>query len=143
MREPCAYTSPRAVPREGMMPRFITCAAVFCLAVSALPAAAAPVTLLSRADPDRPSGTAGGSSEVAAISADGRYVVFLSQADNLLSGLTDNNLGNDVFLQDRIAGTTVLVSHTAGDPARAGNHGASSAVLSADGRWVAFLSEST
>jgi Tol biopolymer transport system component len=79
-------------------------------------------------------------SEVAAISADGRYVVLLSNADNLLAGVTDTNAGRDVFFHDRIAGTTVLVSHAAGDPVTAGDGEAASAAISADGRWVAFAS---
>jgi Tol biopolymer transport system component len=74
------------------------------------------------------------------ISSDGRYVLFLSEADNLLPGITDANLGNDLFLHDRIAGTTVLVSHAAGDPSTAGNGVTVSAFLSADGRWAAFSS---
>jgi len=123
-----------------MMLRSIACAVVLSLGLCALPAAAGPVTLLSAADPARPSGTAGGASEVAAISADGRYAVLLSIADNLLPGVTDTNGGKDVFFSDRVAGTTVLVSHAAGDPSTAGDGEASSATLSADGRWVAFRS---
>src|SRR6185295_19333353 len=114
------------------MPRSIACAAVLCLVVSGLPAAAGPVTLLSRADPDRPSGTAGGTSRLAAVSADGRYVVFLTNADNFLPGVTDTNAVMDVFFHDRIAGTTVLVSHVAADPSTAGNGDVRDADLSAD-----------
>ena len=43
-----------------------------------------------------------------AISADGRYVVFTSSADNLVPG--DNNKAQDVFVRDLQAGTTTLVS---------------------------------
>lgn len=123
------------------MLRAATCI-LFILALSSVPAVAGPVTLLSRADPDRPSGTPGGRSEIAAVSADGRYVVSLSDADNLLPGVADTNLSQDVFLYDRVAGTTVLVSHAAGDPLTAGNRGARAAAVSADGRWVVFLSDS-
>lgn len=117
--------------------------AVLLLALSALPVAAGPVMLLSRADPDRPSGTAGGTSEVAGISSDGRYVLLHTNADNLLAGVSDANRGYDLFLHDRIAQTTVLVSHAAGDPSTTGNAEVLEAGLSADGRWVAFRSEAT
>src|SRR6185295_10575576 len=125
------------------MSRSAACISILCLVLSSLPVAAAPVTLLSRADPDRLSATPGGASEIAAVSADARYVVFTSDADNLVPGVTDTNLSTDLFFHDRLAGTTVLVSHAAGEPLTAGNRRAISAVSSADGRWVAFLSEST
>ena len=42
------------------------------------------------------------------ISADGRYVVFQSSADNLVTG--DINLATDIFVKDTITDTTSLVS---------------------------------
>lgn len=42
------------------------------------------------------------------ISANGRYVAFVSQASDLVSGDTNNS--TDVFLRDRVAGTTERVS---------------------------------
>jgi Tol biopolymer transport system component len=107
------------------------------------PAVAGPLTLLSKADPDRPSGTAGGASEPAGVSADGRYTVFLTDAANLLPGVTDLNAGKDVFFHDRVTGTTVLVSHPVGDPFSTGDGPSDQAVLSADGRWVGFRSYAT
>jgi Tol biopolymer transport system component len=122
------------------MHRAILCAALL-LALTSLPAVAGPVTLLSQADPERPSDTAGG--VAAAVSTDGRYVVLFTGADNFLAGVSDANAGSDVFFQDRVAGTTVLVSHAAGDPTTTGDGGARTAALSADGRWVAFVSDAT
>jgi Tol biopolymer transport system component len=74
-----------------------------------------------------------------AISADGRYVAFASDASNLVAGDTNNS--TDVFLRDRQNGTTVRVSVGAGG-AQA-NSGGSSPAISADGRYVAFSSDST
>ena len=130
------------------MPRtFARIAASLLVFFWAPPSAAGPVTLVSRADPARPSETAGGTSEVAGISADGRYVLFLTDADNVLPEVTDTNLGKDVFLHDRITGTTVLVSHAAGSPTTAGDGVVQGeelgADLSADGRWIAFRSTAT
>ena len=49
-----------------------------------------------------------GESRGGPISADGRYVLFDSLASNLVSG--DSNGFRDVFLRDRLAGTTTRVS---------------------------------
>lgn len=70
------------------------------------------------------------------ISADGRYVAFESAADNLAS---PDTLGYvDVFVRDRLAGTTQRVSVAMGG----GQATAPSAIgaISRDGRYVAFLS---
>lgn len=63
------------------------------------------------------------------ISADGRYVAFESSSTNLVDA---DNLSQDVFVRDRSAGTTRLVS---GGPYTAQN---STPAISADGRWVAY-----
>ena len=67
------------------------------------------------------------------ISADGRYVAFGSDASNLVVG--DTNGASDVFVRDRVAGTTERVS----DPGGTGEGTYSVAPsISADGRHVAF-----
>ena len=71
-----------------------------------------------------------------AISADGRYVAFLSAASNLVPG--DTNDRNDVFVYDRSSGTIERVS-MAPDGAQANNH-SDEPWISADGRYVAFCS---
>jgi Tol biopolymer transport system component len=72
-----------------------------------------------------------------AISADGRYVAFSSQARNLVPG--DTNGARDIFLRDRVKQTTQRISVTS---AGGQTHGDSSApVISADGRYVAFMSD--
>jgi Tol biopolymer transport system component len=78
---------------------------------------------------------AGASTEVS-ISADGMRVAFTSFAADLAPGDTNNS--SDVFVHDRLLGTTVRVSVTSGG-AQADNHSAWP-VLSPDGRWVAFHS---
>ncbi|NYT05928.1 MAG: hypothetical protein GKC04_06110 [Methanomicrobiales archaeon] len=42
------------------------------------------------------------------ISADGRFIAFVSEADNLVKG--DTNGYADVFVHDRVTGRTTLVS---------------------------------
>ncbi len=73
------------------------------------------------------------------ISADGRYVVFLSNADDLVPG---DSLGyQDVFLHDRATGTTERVNVSSAG-AEANQH-AFDAAISADGSCVVFASSAT
>ena len=73
------------------------------------------------------------------ISADGRYVVFTSDSDNLAPG--DTNGQPDVFVRDRSTGQTSIVSV---DSAGAQSNAASvEPSISADGRFVWFVSVAT
>src|SRR4030095_2568428 len=47
-------------------------------------------------------------SDYTTLSADGRYVAFTSRASNLVPG--DTNATYDVFVRDRLSGTTERVS---------------------------------
>jgi hypothetical protein len=55
------------------------------------------------------------------VSADGRWIVFVSAAPHLVAGQVDTNGATDVFLHDRVSGTTTLVSHVPGAPTTTGN----------------------
>ena len=77
------------------------------------------------------------------LSADGRVVAFESPAGNLVPGDTNNVV--DVFVRDRPARTTTRVSVRTGGGQASGNvagSGSYSRALSADGRVVAFASNS-
>lgn len=69
------------------------------------------------------------------ISADGRYVVFTSLADNLVPG--DTNERSDVFVRDTVAKTTVRASVSATGAQDSGF--SSDGVISANGRFVAYV----
>jgi Tol biopolymer transport system component len=71
-----------------------------------------------------------------ALSGDGTLVAFDSTANNLVAG--DGNNTSDVFVFDRLAGTTERVSVTSG--AVEANDMSFSPSLSRDGRYVAFVS---
>jgi Tol biopolymer transport system component len=86
---------------------------------------------------------AGGTSFGAGMSADGRYLAFLSDATDLVPSTTDGNHGFDTFLYDRQTGLVTLVSHASGQPATAANGSGSQALISADGNYVAFTSSAT
>ena len=72
------------------------------------------------------------------VSADGRYVAFASDATNLVAGDTNNR--TDIFLRDRTAGTTVLLSRATGVGAPVANGFSQMPRISADGRFVSFRS---
>ncbi len=76
---------------------------------------------------------------IASLSSNGRYVAFYSGATNLVSDDL-NNLG-DVFVHDLMSGQTTRVS-VASNGAE-GNNASSNPSISADGRFVAFASDST
>jgi Tol biopolymer transport system component len=78
-----------------------------------------------------------GPSALPAISADGRYVAFVSRAADLVPG--DTNGADDVFLRDVATGVTSRVSATGGGAQVSGVSG--SPAISADGRYVAFGSD--
>jgi len=95
---------------------------------------------------------ANGASFNGAISSDGRYVAFDSEASNLVSGDTnafcdtdgdtvqDDNCP-DVFVRDRQTGTTIRVS--VDSDGVQGDGGSASSGISADGRYVVFVSRAT
>lgn len=92
-------------------------------------------------------GTPSGRSAYPSLSADGRWVSFISEAPNLTPDDPDTKW--DVFVRDRETGTTVLVSKSAagvkgnsdsGDPL---SYGVGGPAISGTGRFVAFTSLAT
>ena len=82
---------------------------------------------------------AASSSEFPEISADGRHVVFSSDASNLIAG--DTNATVDVFVRNRQTGVTRRVP--VGAHARQANNHSFEPIISANGRHVAFTSLAT
>ncbi len=83
-------------------------------------------------------------SDLPALSADGRYVAFVSAATNLVSG--DGNRAGDIFLHDRLARHTSRVSVGVTAPwtgVEANGPSQGPAAIGADGRMVAFVSAAT
>jgi Tol biopolymer transport system component len=75
-----------------------------------------------------------------AISANGRFVAFESEASNLIR--RDTNDDFDIFIRDRKRGTTRRVSVSSkGKQANGGYLGSIMPSISADGRVIAFASE--
>jgi Tol biopolymer transport system component len=106
----------------------------------AVPAGVARIELVSVSSAGTQGDTdVGMSSEVrGAISADGRFVAFLSAATNLVPG--DTNKFVDLFVRDRQTGTTERVDlSSSGDEAN-GDCKSPKLTISADGRFVAYAS---
>jgi Tol biopolymer transport system component len=105
------------------------------------PASLDRVQLVSRRHPDLLSATGAGSSAlgVGSLSDDGRWLVFTSASDNLVSN--DSNGRMDVFVRDLIVGTNHLVSVSVDGKAPAADSWQPR--ISSDGKRVVFVSMAT
>ena len=128
---PHASTRPLAVPIAALT-------SVAMMLASAAPAWAAPART-ARVSVNSADRQSNGGSSGPSTSAGGRFVVFESLASNLVKG--DTNGAPDVFIRDRKTTTTTRVSVNSNE--RQGNGGSYSAQISADGRFVAFMSDAS
>ncbi len=92
---------------------------------------------LQRVSVDSAGNQANGNSLNPAISADGQFLVWHSNASNLVSG--DSNNTNDVFLKNLSSGSVQLVS--VGIGGAAANNSSTNASVSANGNLVVFQSD--
>ncbi|MDX1999152.1 MAG: hypothetical protein SF066_15650 [Thermoanaerobaculia bacterium] len=77
------------------------------------------------------------------LTPNGRFVVFSATGTDLVAGVTDSTNTHDVFVRDRMLGTTQLISHRGDSPTTTGSGTRSIPVaLSPDGRFVLFQSNS-
>jgi Tol biopolymer transport system component len=96
----------------------------------------------TRVSVDDTGAQANGESRVSAISGNGRYVVFESDATNLVAG--DNNGVTDIFVRDLTAGTTKRVSVIDnGAQANGASFALGSTTISDNGAIVVFESDAT
>ncbi|HEU4706962.1 MAG TPA: hypothetical protein VFS64_07235 [Solirubrobacterales bacterium] len=89
-------------------------------------------------------GGAGAASEFStepSISADGRYVAFFSREPLGTDDVDLEHFPGDVFVRDRAAATTTLVSRATGPTGKPGEVESSEPSISADGDHVAFASD--
>ncbi|MBC7967921.1 MAG: PD40 domain-containing protein, partial [Fuerstia sp.] len=87
--------------------------------------------------------TTGGNAETnyePRISADGNWIVFGSNATNLISGQNDQNGSIDLFLYNRASQTSTLVSGANGSATTTGNAFTGISTISNDGQKIAFQS---
>jgi Tol biopolymer transport system component len=69
------------------------------------------------------------------ISADGRFIAFTSTATNLAGDNCDNGF-HQIYVRDRVSGTTRCISVNSND--RNGNGDSHASSISEDGRFIAF-----
>lgn len=77
------------------------------------------------------------------LSGDGRHVLFVSQASDLVAGYAGPAAVEQVFSFDRDTGIVTLISRTAASAFTGGSASSQSPHASADGRYVAFKSAAT
>ena len=75
-----------------------------------------------------------------AITPDGRYVVFTSDASNLVPG--DTNFAEDIFVRDRVGRATTRVS-VSSRGAQGNEYSYDGAISGTDGRFVVFTSRAS
>ena len=81
----------------------------------------------------------GGQSTASAITDDGRYIAFLSEATNLVAG--DTNGVRDAFLHDRESSTTTRISVSTGGVE--GDQNAFEVAMGSGNRYIGFASSAT
>src|SRR2546423_9354514 len=128
------------VGQAGWVGRALIAGLVVATGVAVLPDPATAAAATVRISSDPAGGPGDGGSNFAAVNASGRYVAFVSGAANLVPGGTTR--AGHVFLRDRVAGTTELVSvNSRREPANGPPLGPPK--LSPDGRFVVFTSAAT
>ncbi|MDF1799397.1 MAG: calcium-binding protein [Planctomycetota bacterium] len=131
------HTKP-TLPRRPRQSTWVALA-VGLFASGALGQATLQVTTLESVDPSGGATLYGYRSHSPSVSTDAALVGFVSEAPNLVPG--DTNGVDDIFVRDRVAGVTELVSQSsAGVLADQDSHAVS---VSRDGRYVAFSSAAT
>ena len=130
-------TSP-AVSADGRFVAFVTSDPVYSVSHAAGPAEVVVADIddgTFRVASTSATGIAGnGQSRAPALSADGRFITFASDASNLV--INDSNGVADVFRKDLVTGRIVRVDTTATGAEVAA--GAAAPTVSRDGRYVAF-----
>ena len=118
---------------ESILPRTLLALAAILLGG----AASAQITTRVSVDSNEVEGTGGAA--LPALSFDGRFVAFHATSANLVAG--DTNGFSDIFVRDRVAGTTQRVSVATGGAEA--NDSSGFPKISGDGRFVVFHSAAT
>lgn len=88
---------------------------------------------------DGPSGSEG--TRPVSISGDGRFIAFASVASNIAPGVVDANQGNDIYVVDRLLGTTTAASaHPIAGGMQTANFASYDPDVSRNGAFIVFSS---
>jgi Tol biopolymer transport system component len=77
------------------------------------------------------------------LSADGRYLAFVSSSPNLFPAAYRRRVPPQIYVRDLVAGTTTLVSRASGRRGQIANAPSAEPEISADGRHLVFTSSAT
>jgi Tol biopolymer transport system component len=113
-----------------------SCALTLAVLCAAAQAHAQTPGRITRESVESHGGVSIGQAGKAAVSADGRFVAFQSDASDLVPG--DTNQSTDIFVRERASGVLQRVSSTWNGMEARGD--SMCPALSADGRYVAFAS---
>jgi Tol biopolymer transport system component len=118
------------------------CALLLCVSATAAAQTTPPTTEYVELASPNAAGTSAGNARSAApqASADGRFIVFTSDASDLVAA--DANGASDVFVRDLQTDTTRLVSVNASGTGPGNGH-STAASITPDGRFVLFGSEAS
>jgi Tol biopolymer transport system component len=129
-----------AVADASAVPAFVFAVPRLLLAPIGPAVAAAPIAAgIERVSVASDGTQANDASYTPSVSTDGRYIAFQSYASNLVAGDTNNQL--DIFVRDRA--TSITTRENLGPAGVQANAGSDQPAVSADGRYVAFLSSAT
>lgn len=92
-----------------------------------------------RVSVDNSGSTGNGASSTPSISGDGSLVAFVSQATNLVTGIS----GSQIYVHNRQSNQVEVVSRNSTVSVIQGDGISSAPAISTDGRFVAFVSQST
>lgn len=123
---------------ESIPPLLALCASLASVHAAPLFAAQGKAPRVTQADLSSSGAVANSGAHSPAISADGRFVGFVSTSTNLDPRKTTNTV-TDVFVRDRIAETTELISVSINGTG--GSSDSYAPAISGDGRFVAFTSD--
>ena len=98
------------------------------------------ITTLASADSSGVTGANYADPNPPAISGDGRYAVFTSNASSVIAG--DTNGTTDLFMKDSVTGATTRISTDSGG-AQANGPSLAGYAVSGDARYVAFTADAT
>ncbi len=127
------------VPLLQRISRIALLAACLTGSVTVIHAQSPPTTLISVNRFGNGSGNQASLNNELSISANGRFVAFVSDSSNIVANDTNNR--TDVFVRDRQMGQTILVSMNAAGTG-SGDQSSRAPTITPDGRFVVFISAS-
>ena len=139
-----SYRSPdrnlKEVPLLQRISRIALLAACLTGSITVIHAQSPPTTLISVNRFGNGSGNQASLNNAMSMSANGRFVAFVSDSSNIV--VNDTNNTTDVFVRDRQTGQTILVSMNAAGTGP-GNQFSRAPTITPDGRFVVFISASS